>query len=98
MNLEARIRKLEDMIADIHAVLVQGREPSPPGLEEYRGALDAMAEGDMMPLKSYLKRGGIVPKAETLFPDMAVQRGRKANLPTAIKTGSGSPGNEKSCG
>jgi hypothetical protein len=88
MNIERRIQAIEDMIAEIHAVLVLGREPAPPGVEEYLRALQALETGDKSPLTSYLKRGGKVPKAETILGTAAMQRGparRRANLPPAAR-------------
>ncbi len=68
-NLEQRITVIEGMVAEIHAALVQGRVPPPPGIEEYRRAVEAMTDGDMEPLRLYLKRGGKVPDARTAFPE-----------------------------
>jgi len=89
-SLEQRIRQIEDMIIEIHAVVVMGNTPAPPDAEKWRRAYDAFLEGDKAPLSLCLKlSGGKVPKAETIYPDAAVQRGRSyapkrrsANLPT----------------
>lgn len=92
-SIEQRIKTIEEMIAEIHAILVMGKAPAPPGAAEYKRAIEAMAEGNMAPLTLYLRRGGIVPKAETIWPTAAMQRGgsnahrrRPANLPTAATT------------
>jgi hypothetical protein len=79
---EQRLRVLEEMVTEIHAVLVMGKTPAPPGAVEYKRALEAMTEGDMAPMTSYLRRGGEVLKAETIYPEAAMQRGRKGK-PTA---------------
>ena len=74
-SIEERLRVIEGMVAEIHAALVMGREPPPPGIEEYKRAVEAMVDGDMAPLRIYLQRGGVVPKAGTVFSDAAAQRG-----------------------
>ena len=74
-TLEQRMKALEEMIAEIHAVTVMGQAPTPPGAEEYKRAVEAAVDGDMTPLSRYLKRGGQVFKAETIYPDAAMQRG-----------------------
>lgn len=75
-SLEQRIRQIEDMITEIHAVVVMGKTPAPPGAEEYKRAIEEMADtGGTALLSLFLKRGGIVPKAETIWPNAAVQRG-----------------------
>ena len=86
-ELITRIDAIQRQVEEIHAVIASNHKSGVPGIDEYRRALEAMAEGDMAPLKSYLKRGGMIPKAETIFPEMAAQRVRKENLPTAKKTG-----------
>jgi hypothetical protein len=70
-ELISRIDAIQRQVEEIHAVVASSHKSEVPGIDEYRGALDAMAEGDMTPLKSYLKRGGMIPKAETIFPEMA---------------------------
>jgi hypothetical protein len=61
-SLEKRIKALEDMVSDIHAVLVQGRAPAPPGDDEYYHALmESVSADDPTALLSYLKRGGKAP-------------------------------------
>jgi len=91
-TIEQRMKVLEEMIAEIHACVVMG-QAAVPGEAEYRRAIDAAVDGNMKPLSLYLSRGGVVPKAETIYPDAAVQRGRSnapkrrsANLPTAATT------------
>lgn len=76
MNIERRIQALETMVAEIHAVLVQGKPPAAPGLSDYRRAIEAMLDGNKKPLDDYLRRGGKIPKAETVYPDIA--RGRES--------------------
>jgi hypothetical protein len=74
-----------------------GQTPAPPGVEEYKRAMEAWAiDGDRSRIDQYLKRGGKVFKAETVYPDAAVQRGgsnasrrRSANLPTDATSRSG---------
>ena len=64
-TIEQRMKTMEEMIAEIHACVVMGRT-AVPGEAEYIRAIEAMQAGDMAPLTLYLRRGGIVPKAETL--------------------------------
>jgi hypothetical protein len=75
-TIEQRIKALEEMVTEIHAVTVMGQVPAPPDAEKWRRAYDAFLAGDKAPLSLCLKlSGGIVPKAETIYPDAAVQRG-----------------------
>jgi hypothetical protein len=96
-TIEQRMKAVEEMIAEIHACVVLGKEPAPPDAEKWRRAYDAFLEGDKVPLSLCLKlSGGKVPKAETIYPDAAVQRSgsnarrrRSTNLPTAATTPEG---------
>jgi hypothetical protein len=75
-SIEQRLKIIEEIISEIHAVLVLGKAPAAPDAEQWRRALDAFLEGDKEPLSLCLKRnGGIVPKAETIYPEAAEQRG-----------------------
>ena len=75
-TIEQRIRSLEEMVADIHAVLILGKPPAPLDAEQWRRAYNALLKGDVAPLRLCLERsGGIVPKTETIFPEAAAQRG-----------------------
>ena len=74
-TLEQRIKALEEMMAEIHNIPVISQALPPPDAEKYKHAVEAAVDGDWMPLKLYLKRGGQVYKAETIYPDAAVQRG-----------------------
>lgn len=68
MEIEDRITKIEQMVAELHAALIIGREPSRPDLDDYRQALEAMKFGNMAPLRLYLRRGGKIPAPETVYP------------------------------
>ena len=107
-TLEHRMKALEEMITEIHAVLILGKTPAPLDAEQWRRAFAALLEGDKQPLSLCLKRsGGHVPKTETIFPDAAEQRGgsvmmqgrrfsaprhRSANLPTTATLSGHAPG------
>lgn len=69
------MKTLEEMIAEIRDIVLLGKTPAPPGAAEYKRAVEAMADGDIAPLTLYLRRGGVIPKAETIWPTAAVQRG-----------------------
>lgn len=86
-ELITRIDAIQRQVEEIHAAIASNHKSGIPGIDEYRSALEAMAEGDMAPLKSYLKRGGMVPKAETLFPDMAGNGHKKTVCLTAERSG-----------
>jgi hypothetical protein len=93
-ELEREVLQMKMMITEMHALLVLGRKPAPPGAEEYKLAIEAMADNaDTTLLSAYLKRGGEVYKTETIWPDAAGQKGRSyvprrrsAKLPTTSHT------------
>lgn len=99
-SLEQRMKALEEMVTEIHAVLVLGKTPAPLDAEQWRSAYNAFLEGDKQPLSLCLKRsGGHVPKTETIWPTAAEQRGgsnaprrRSASLPTAATLSGHAPG------
>lgn len=94
-TLEQRMKALEEMLTEIHAFLFQGKTPDPPGMEEYRLAIEAFASGDRTPLDEYTRKQGKIYPHEEVYPDVPVQRGgsnaprrRSANLPTGdVRTG-----------
>ena len=80
---------MEEMVAEIRDVVLLGKTPAPPGAEEYKRAIEAMADGRGTALLSlFLKRGGVVPKAETIWPNAAVQRGG-SNAPSRYRPRAG---------
>ena len=88
-TIEQRIAIIEEMIIEIHSVLVMGKTSPPPGLSEYRRAIEALVDGDKKPLADYMRNGGKILSSETVFPNAAVQRGgsgaqrrRSTNLTT----------------
>lgn len=52
-----RLKALEEMVQEIHALLVMG-QVSTPGEEEYKRALAALEEGNNALLAAYIRRGG----------------------------------------
>jgi len=88
-TIEQRIKALEEMVAEIRDVALLGKTPPPPGAEEYKRAIEAMADGRGTAMLSlFLKRGGIAPKAETIWPNAAVQRGG-SNAPSRYRLRAG---------
>ena len=63
-NEERRLRRLESMVEEIHALLVMGRV-STPGDAEYDLALEELAQGNNKPLAMFLRRGGKIPLRHT---------------------------------
>jgi len=71
-RVEKQIAELREMISEIHTFLFAGKAPAPAD-EEYKKAIEAMVDGNPAPLARYCRRtGGIVPKADTIYP---VERG-----------------------
>ena len=68
-ELEKRIKVIEEMVAAIYAATVLGSQAPQPGEAEYKRAVEAMTDGDMVPLRAYLRNGGVVP-AESVFPEI----------------------------
>ncbi len=84
-TIEQRMKAMEEMIIQIHAVMVLGKKPAPPDVEQWRHAYEAFATGDNGPLSLCIKRnGGIIPEPETIYPDAAVQRGG-SNAPSRYR-------------
>lgn len=70
--LKARIMDLEQQVEELRSIVLYGKPPAPPGVEDYRRAvLAAVEDGNMDKLSMYLRRGGRIPKAETVFPEAA---------------------------
>lgn len=84
MNVEREILLLKQKIDEIHAVLVLGKKPMPPGVAEYKHALQAMVEGDRSLINDYLAKGGKVYPPEEVYPDApTIRRGVRKRPPMA---------------
>lgn len=92
-RLKSRVIDLEIQVAELKAILIEGRRPAAPGESDYRRAVEAAVEkGDTEDLARYLRRGGRIPVPETIQPTAAMQRGGSAsrdstNLPLAAQDG-----------
>jgi hypothetical protein len=61
---EQRLLHLEEMLEEIHAVLIMGTDGS-PGRAEYDRAIRELLKGNTKPLALYKRRGGVIPTAQT---------------------------------
>lgn len=64
ITFEQRLRRLEEMVAEIHAIVVMGKAEVPPGDLQYKQALKDMLAGDPRTLDLYVRRGGKPMKVE----------------------------------
>lgn len=60
---EQRLCHLEEMMEDIHALLIMGQDRV-PGKPEYDRAIQELLKGNSKPLALYKERGGIIPKVD----------------------------------
>jgi len=63
MTLEQRLRKIEKMVDEIHAFLIEQDLTRYDGVNmpAYKRTIEAMLRGDTKPLEKYLARGGKIP-------------------------------------
>lgn len=75
---EQRLRHLEEMMEDIHALLIMGRDRI-PGRAEYDRAIRELLRGNSKPLALYKERGGVIPKVdpESMPKRFRLQRGER---------------------
>ena len=57
-TLEQRLRRLEEMVSEIHTLFVMGKEEVTPGARQYEQAIKDLLAGDTRTLDLYVRRGG----------------------------------------
>lgn len=60
---EQRLRHLEEMVEDIHALLIMGQDRI-PGKAEFDRAIRELLKGNDKPLILFKQRGGVIPKTD----------------------------------
>lgn len=64
MTEEQRLKRIESMVEEIHALLIMGQAPV-PGEAEYERVIEEMLKGNTKPLAIFMQRGGKIPMRHT---------------------------------